>query len=138
MAYYKVLDHTADLGIRVWGISLQELFSNAASAMYEQITDIDRIQPSMSKKVKAQGLDRDELLKNWLSELLYYLHTKDIVFCSFKIDNLTDTGINSIAAGGEISRDIHVLKHEIKAITFHNLKIEESNNRLETDIIFDI
>ena len=99
MAYYELIGHTADLGINVWGNNLEELFLHSASAMYDLIADLKSIKPSLSVEIKAEAMDRDELLKNWLSELLYYFHTKDMLFSDFKIDNLTDKSITSTVKG---------------------------------------
>lgn len=138
MKNYELLEHTADLGIKVWGANLKELFINAASAMYELIADIDSVKGVVSIEVKADAQDRDQLLKNWLSELLYHFHVKDILFSEFLIKELDDKKIISVAKGEKIDRARHDLKHEIKAVTFHNLKIEEEDGKLATEIIFDV
>lgn len=138
MKNYKLIEHTADLGIKVWGADLKELFINAASAMYELIADINSVKGVVSIEVEADAQDRDQLLKNWLSELLYYFHVKDILFNGFLIEELGDKKIISVAKGEKIDRRRHNLKREIKAVTFHNLKIEEENRRLTTEIIFDV
>lgn len=138
MKNYELLEHTADLGIRVWGTDLKGLFINSASAMYELIADIRVVRPTISFDVKAEAQDKDELLKNWLSELLYYFHVKNILFSKFMIKDLTEKNIISIAKGEEIDKKRHTLKHEIKAVTYHNLKIEKKGRRFITDIIFDI
>ena len=138
MKNYELLEHTADLGIRVWGADLKGLFINAASAMYDLIADISSIKPAISINIKTEAQDKDELLKNWLSELLYHFHVKDILFSEFTINQIDDKSIVSIAKGEKIDRTRHDLKHEIKAVTFHNLKIKQENGKQATEIIFDI
>ena len=138
MKYYKMLEHTADLGIEVWGPDMRELFIHAASAMYGLITDISSVKPASLIRVSVQAQDRDELLKNWLSELLYYFHAKNMLLGSFSIEYLDDKSIISTAKGEEIDSKRHELKHEIKAVTFHGLNIKEEKGRLATEIIFDI
>jgi SHS2 domain-containing protein len=138
MSSYQLLEHTADLGIRVWGKDLKALFINSASAMYDLIVDAGTVRPVKFIKINAKAQDRDELLKNWLSELLYYFHVKDIVFNRFDIVKLDEKKVVSIAMGEKIDEDRHSLQHEIKAVTFHALNIHKTDNRLSTDIIFDI
>jgi len=133
-----LLEHTADLGIRVWGDSLKDLFINSASAMYELIADTEAIRHTISFKVKVEAQDRDMLLRNWLSELLSYFHTKDLLFSEFKIEELSENTILSINKGENIDCLRHKLKREIKAVTFHNLLIREEGGRFSTEIIFDI
>lgn len=138
MKHYELLEHTADLGIKVWGADLKELFIHSASAMYELIADIDSVRPAISIEVRTEAQDKDELLKNWLSELLYYFHVKDMLFSEFLIKELDEKKIISVARGERIDRERHNLKHEIKAVTFHNLKIEKEDEKLATEIIFDV
>jgi SHS2 domain-containing protein len=138
MGYYKLIEHTADLGITVWGKSLKELFANAACALYELISDTHLIRPVTSFHIKVDALDRDDLLKNWLSELLYYFHVKDILLSRFEIESINDNSVISIVSGEKIDKARHPLKHEIKAVTFHGLKIMKHSSRLQTDIIFDV
>lgn len=138
MKYYELLEHTADLGIKVWGDDLKELFIHSASAMYELIADIDAVKPAVSVEVEAEAQDKDELLKNWLSELLYYFNVKDMLFCEFSIKELDERRIASVAKGEKIDKKRHALIHEIKAVTFHSLKIEKEDNSYITDIIFDV
>ncbi len=138
MSFYQLLEHTADLGIRVWGRDLKALFINSASAMYDLIVDAKTVRPVKHIKINAKAQDRDELLKNWLSELLYYFHVKDTIFCRFDIVRLDEKNVVSIVMGEKIDKDRHSLQHEIKAVTFHALNIHKTDNRLSTDIIFDI
>jgi len=138
MAFYQLIEHTADLGVRVEGADSKALFINSASAMYDLIADANTIRPVKPIKIKAQAQNRDELFKNWLSELLYYFHVKSMLFSRFDIEVLDENNIASIAFGEKIDSARHSLRHEIKAVTFHNLHIHKTDNGLSTDIIFDV
>jgi SHS2 domain-containing protein len=137
MKHYRLFGHTADMGITVWGDNLKDLFIHAACAMYDLVADISTIRPAISFPVHARALDIDELLKNWLSELLYYFHVKNLLLSGFSIDVLNDTDIISMVSGEKTDRSRHVLKREIKAVTFHNLHIMQTKAGFQTDIIFD-
>jgi SHS2 domain-containing protein len=138
MGYYKLLEHTADLGIAVWGVSCKQLFENAACAMYALISDPRAIKPLVSFHVKSEGIDKDELLKNWLSETLYYFHVKNILLKRFKVEKISDKSVESIVFGEKRDKKRHVLIHEIKAVTYHGLKIIKQDNKFQTNIIFDV
>jgi SHS2 domain-containing protein len=138
MGYYRLIEHTADLGIDVWGNSMEELFAHSASAMFDIISDIVSIHPINSFYIKSKGIDTEDLLKNWLSELLYCFHVKDILLSGFDIEKMSDKSVISVASGEKRDKNRHVLKHEIKAVTYHGLKIIEKDNRLQTNIIFDV
>ncbi len=138
MGFYQLLEHTADLGIRVSEEDIESVFINSARAMSDLIADINTIKPVISVEIKVQAQDRDELLKNWLSELLYYFHVKETLFSKFDIKILDDNIISSVATGENLQRPRHSLKNDIKAVTFHALNIHKTGNQLSTDIIFDI
>jgi SHS2 domain-containing protein len=138
MYNYTILEHTADLGVNVRAESHEELFKCSANAMFDLISDIRFVRPITSFNISLSDLDMDALLRNWLAELLYYFHSKAMLFCVFDIKKLDSGSIISIVSGEKIDKTRHELKHEIKAVTFHSLKIIESNNMIKTDIIFDV
>lgn len=149
------VEHTADIGIRVSGKTLEELFENAAYGMFAQLTDIDKIQPKEKIEVEVQGYDKESLLVNWLNELLYLSATKKMFFSQFKIKNLSakvaeeespqraqkteePMKLLSWVIGEKIDRKKHSLHLEIKAATYHNLKIIKNKQGYQTTIIFDV
>ena len=138
MAFYQLLEHTADLGIRVLEKDLESIFINSARAMSDLIADISTIKPVIPVKIKVQAQDRDELLKNWLSELLYHFHVKEMLFSKFDIEIFDDKTISSVATGEKVCDARHSFKNDIKAVTFHALNIHRTGNQLSTDIVFDI
>ena len=137
MKHYKLIEHTADMGIAVWGDNLKGLFLHAAIAMYSLVVDISAVRPAIYFPVDIQAMDIDELLRNWLSELLYYFNAKDILLSDFNIKVLSNNRITSLVLGEKIDQSRHVLKREIKAVTFHNLHIVQTKSGFQTDIIFD-
>ncbi|MFH0731771.1 MAG: archease [Candidatus Omnitrophota bacterium] len=138
MKNYEFLEHTADFGIRVWGKTQTELFTNAATGMFEYITDISKVKPTKTIAMELESDDRNGLLKDWLSELLYYCNVKNMLFCEFKIDAIDDKRIECELKGERIDKSTYKLNHEVKAVTFHNLNIEEKEGLLTTEIIFDV
>ena len=68
---YEQLEHAGDIRIKVYGDSLNELFVNAGYALFDIITDIKKIQPELTEYVEVSGIDSEELVVNWLSELNY-------------------------------------------------------------------
>jgi protein archease len=138
MAKYILIDHTADIGIDVFGDSLQELFSNAAFAMFDIIADLSNVKNKDEYIISVSGVDREQLLVNWLSELLYIHDVKGLLFKDFVITNITDTQLDAIARGERYKDGIHVIKTEMKAVTYHNLSIIRKDNRWQARIIFDL
>lgn len=139
---FKILEHTADIALEVYGKNLKELFANAAEGMFfcMGISKKDWKRLSLisqkTKKIKIKSLDKESLLVDFLNELLYLLFTNNKIYSEIKIDKLTDKELE--ARTREISSREIDLKIEIKAATFHNLEIKKENKNWRTVIIFDI
>lgn len=132
MEKYKILDHKADLKIKVFGKNKKELFENGMKAM------VDYLSPTLEKekvkrKIRVKSIDFETLLVDFLNELLYYFQTKKEVYFEIKIKNLTEKVIEAYLFGNKIKS----FSREIKAATYHNLKVKK-NKFLEAVILFDI
>ncbi len=135
---YEILDHTADICVRVYGKSLADLLRNTALAMMELITDREKINPSQEIEVKTRGETEEELLVHWLEEILFLHQAKKMVFRDFEAHFVSETEIQGKAFGENIDADRHEIGLDIKAATYHNLKIEHESDKLKVDVVFDI
>ena len=138
MKRYEQFPHTADIGIRVFGKDLKDLFENAAFALFDTVADLEGLKPSIEEAVKVEGGTSEELLVAWLDELLYLFYTKEIIFSEFKIAELSDKKLTAKAFGKSVSSNRNRLKTEIKAATYSGLKIDKSDNGYKVEIILDV
>lgn len=142
MKPYEVINHTADVGIKAWGATLTELFENSAKGMFSVIAKEGRKAqgPKIEKRIDISKNTEsfEEILVSWLSELLYIFNMEKIYFEDFKIASLNNNRIAADTKG--VSLDLYQsdLYTEIKAVTFHNLKIEEDVDGFSCTIIFDV
>jgi SHS2 domain-containing protein len=132
---YEILGHTADIGIKVKGGSPQEVFIDAAKGMFEVIADTAAIRPRAKRQIRQEAGGYDELLRLWLSELLYQFSVSGVVFNKFSIQNLTPQAIKAVAMGGRAPGKI---KTEIKAVTYHELEFTHTKDGYEAKVIFDV
>jgi len=138
MKRYEQFSHTADIGVRVFGKDLKELFENAAFAMFDIIADLENLSGGTEKTFELEAPDHEGLLVAWLDELLYNFYTKQIIFYKFQIDELTETRLAAKATGRPVGANRNRLKTEIKAATYSGLNIKESGEGCEVEIIFDV
>jgi SHS2 domain-containing protein len=68
---FEVVEHTADIGIKVYGKNLQQLYENAAYGMFSLLLDLEKVRPDKKLKISVEGGDPESLLVNWLNELIY-------------------------------------------------------------------
>ena len=135
---YELIEHTADVGIKVYGKDLKELFANAAFGMFEVIADLKNVQAKAPIVLELDAPDTEELLVSWLRELLYEYNSNEILFKDFKISQIDKGHIKAKAFGEKLDTKKHQLRNEVKAVTYSDLKIKETEEGLQAQIIFDI
>ena len=135
---FEFVNHTADISIKAYGEGLKELFRNAALGMFNILADLEGITTSTDLEIKVEAPDKEELLIEWLDELLYNFYTKHIIFCEFNITDLTDNNLTAKVKGRFIGENKNRLKTEIKAATRHDLKIKKKEGTYEVQIVFDV
>jgi SHS2 domain-containing protein len=135
---YETMDHTADLGVRIFGRSCEEIFTNAAYALFDLWTDLQRVQKVFCYPIAVQALDRDDLLIRWLSELLFLGTSAGYLFRDFSISQFNPTSLRAVACGEKFDPSRHEIKTEIKAVTYHQVEIREKDGAWEAQVIFDI
>lgn len=135
---YETFDHTADLGLRVRAPDLDALFAEAAEALFSVLVeDLAGVRESQSLEIDITGDDREFLLFDWLRTLLYRFDAEHMVFRSFEVRVRPD-GLHATARGEPIDPGRHELGHEVKAITYHGLRVEQTPDGWLAEVIVDI
>ena len=135
---YRLIDHTADFGLQVFGSDSQELFSNAALALFDVITEMDVLKGRNSCNITASGEDWPDLMINWLREVLYLWNGKEMLVKSVQILSLSENNISAKIYFDAYMPDRHIIKTEIKAVTYHQIQVKSSPSGWKAQIIFDI
>ncbi len=132
---YQIIDHTADIGIKITAPTLECLFIDSALAMFDIIGySVKGVDQKVEISLKSNSIE--DLLHDFLSELLYIYETDNIAFSRIKIKKLLKNSL-SVTVYGEIVEQEQA-KTEIKAVTYHRLKIEKNEDKYSVEIIFDI
>ncbi|REK15502.1 MAG: archease [Planctomycetota bacterium] len=134
---YETFEHTADLGLRVWADDIATVFVDAARGLFSMIVELDSVQPRESIELAIEGEVSDLLLFDWLNELLYHYEVQHLLLCRFEV-TIGEQGLKATAGGEPIDAERHVLDHEVKAITYHGLKLERQGARWLAEVIVDI
>ena len=135
---YETFDHTADLGLRIRAADLNTLFAEAAEALFSAVVeDLATVRPEQSIDVRVEGKDREYLLFDWLKALLYHFDVEHLLFSRFEV-RVGEGGLEAKAWGEPLDRARHELSHEVKAITYHDLRVEQTPDGWEAEVIVDI
>jgi SHS2 domain-containing protein len=135
---FEIIDHTADVGIIAYGADVEELFSNAALALFSLITEPERIEEKLHLDLEVSSEDRDSLLIEWLNELIYLFDVKHILFNRFDIESLTHNDLKATCYGEDFDPLKHKIKIGVKAATYHMLRLEKNGSGYKSQIILDI
>jgi len=138
MRKYELINHTADLGIKVYGCSLRELFENTAYSMFDIMAELDKVKVRDFLKVEIEGERMDELLADWLRDLLYKFNGEGYLLKDFKIEEIDEKGLKAKVGGEKLDLSRHPLKREIKAVTYHELEVKKIDKGWQAQVIFDI
>jgi SHS2 domain-containing protein len=136
-ATYRVIDHTADVGIAVFGADARALFTHAAMAMFDLILDVAGEKPALSGVVRTSGDDWADLMVNWLRELLYVWAGKGQVVRSVDIDHIGKFHVSAGIAAEPFDSRRHRVNMEIKAVTYHQIDVRRTRDGWTAMIIFD-
>lgn len=120
---HRLLEHTADIGIEAWGASRAELFVAAARGLLEVLWGPRPPAAEHWSAVQVEGGDREELLVNWLQELLFRLEVERFLATDFVIGRISDTGLSGRLGGVTLVPGRHRLAREVKAVTWHRLEV---------------
>ena len=135
---YKLIDHTADVGIHVFGADPKDLFTNAAHALFDTITDIGKLRGLDESHIRITGEDWPDMMVNWLRELLYLWSGKEVLVKTVQILSLTEKELTANVMTDPYDPDHHAVKIEIKAVTYHQIQVGSGPAGWEAKIIFDV
>ncbi|MDI6767808.1 MAG: archease [Bacteroidota bacterium] len=135
---FTILEHPADLGVEARGFSLREAFRNAARGLMSIIIDLTTVDLQEEKDLTISAVDSGQLLVKWLSEILYLYDGQGFIGKEFEIHDLSPTALRATVRGEKISVMKHATKLDVKAITYHQLSIEENENGVIVRVFLDI
>jgi len=134
---YEYIEHTADLGFRVYGETLKELFESAIEAVMESM--VERKGTSEKKEMEYSDIadTYEDLLVDLLSEIIFQVEVENKVFVDWNVE-INDKRIDAQFVYEKFDPRIHDLKLQIKSVTYHNLKIRKEGKYYVTEIVCDI
>jgi len=138
---YEYLEHTADLFFRSYGKSLSECYGNAARAMFSAMIDLHSVDLVIKRTVLLEANDLPALMHDYLSEILFLFETEGLVFRDFDV-SVEKKGavykLSSVLSGEKFNKKKHIVLTDIKAVTYHDLNVEEIGEKWVAEVLCDI
>ncbi|MBI4443181.1 MAG: archease [Acidobacteria bacterium] len=135
---FEILEHTADVGLKIRGATLPELFSNAGQGLMALAFESVSAEPRQRLSLRAEGADYEDLLVCWLSEILYFVDTEGWMFSGFVIHSVEQNKLVGEALGERSDPAERVRAVAVKAVTYHQVSVRHVPEGWEAVVYFDI
>ncbi len=135
---FEVIEHPADVGFLAYGDTLADLFANAALAMFSLACALERIEERQKREVEASGTDTESLLYAWLAELLAVADAEQLVFRRVEVTELAPGRVRGVAYGEKFDKTRHRAGTYIKAVTYHQLRVEQTPEGWRAQVYLDV
>ena len=135
MERYILIDHTADLMVKAFGSTVEECFANAGFALFDQTVDLANIGTSEEVRFEVEGMDDEDMLYSFLSELLFMLDCDEMVFKELKV-GFDGNKVVCDCRGEKLDRSKHRTRSEIKAVTYHMMEVDRTAPSVT--VVFDV
>lgn len=133
--FFEEVEHTADLALRCGGPDLEGLFRSAARGMYHLMgVGTQKLKTDTRHRIRLSSADVEGLLVDWLGELAYLVEARGLIFQGMAFETLSATRLEAMLVGGRASR----IETQVKAVTYHQLKVETSEAGFAAIVVFDV
>jgi SHS2 domain-containing protein len=135
---YRIFDHTADLGVEITGASQEEVYTGAAGALFDLLTDLPSVRESEERTLAVEGEGPDDLLVNFLRELLYSWNGEGFLMKRCKVLEAAPGRLKVLLQGETYDPARHRIRMEIKAATYHQASIRQTATGWVGRVVFDV
>jgi SHS2 domain-containing protein len=135
---YRLTTRQSQLAVKVVGSSQADLFANSAYALFDVMTDVQKIEIKDRLPLEVEGVDRDDLMVNWMRELLYLYQGSGYLLKEFQIHEVKDTLVRADVCGEKIDPDRHEIRKEIGAVAYHQSRMAKTGNQWTAQLILEV
>jgi SHS2 domain-containing protein len=135
---YRFIAHTADIGFEARSKTLEGLFTDAASALMSAIVDLRTVRSDIQYRATISGMDTEDLLVNWLRELLSRYFEFNELYTDFQVSFPDDRSLHASFSGEPVDPARHHIRNEVKAITYSGVRIQKKTGLYRVRIIMDV
>ncbi len=136
MRKFRLIEHTADIGLVAFGRDLAEAYANAAYGLFSIMTDLRKVRAIEYRQIEVREKDPETLLFEWLNQFLYLFDVERLLFKKFDITEFDGLRLKATCYGEIYDPSRHQIKIGVKSATYYMLKVDRHNNQVQ--VIFDI
>ncbi len=135
---FEIIEHPADVGFVAYAMTLEELFANAALAMMSLACALERVEERERREISAHGGDTEALLYDWLTETLAIADAEQLVFRRAEVNTFGAGEIRGMVHGEKFEKSRHQAGTYIKAVTYHQLRVEQTPEGWRAQVFLDV
>ncbi len=135
---YRTVNRPSELLVKVSGKTQAELFANSAFALFDLMTDVEKIKLEENLPLEVEGVDRDDLMVNWMRELLYLFQGSGYLLREFQIHEVKEDYVRGEVGGEKYDPDRHEIQRDIRSIAFQQSRIEKTGDQWIAQVIFEL
>jgi SHS2 domain-containing protein len=135
---FEVIEHPADVGFRAYGRTLEELFAHAGLALMSLGYELEGVEERERRELRASGSDTESLLYGWLAEILAVADAEHLVFCRVQVTQLGEGQVCGVASGEKFDRERHRAGTYVKAVTYHQFRVEQTAEGWFAEVYLDV
>ncbi|MFQ5902474.1 MAG: archease [Candidatus Binatia bacterium] len=135
---YRILNRPSELVIKVSGKTQAELFANSAFALFDLMTDIEKVEVRDHLPLEVEGVDRDDLMVNWMRELLYLFQGSGYLLKEIQVREVREDYVRGEVSGEKFDPDRHEIQREIRSVVYHQSRMQKTGDRWMAQVIFEI
>ena len=135
---YRVLNRSSDLVIKVFGKTQAELFGNSAFALFDILADMEKVEVRDSLQLEVEGADRDDLMVNWVRELLYLFQGSDFLVKEVEVQEIKENYVRAEVKGEKFDPDRHEIRRGIRAVAYDQSRMEKTGDQWMAQLIFEL
>ncbi len=135
---YRTVNRPSELLVKVSGKTQAELFANSAFALFDLMTDVEKIELKENLPLEVEGVDRDDLMVNWMRELLYLFQGSGYLLREFQVHEVKEDYVRGEVGGEKYDPDRHEIQRDIRSIAFQQSRIEKTGGQWIAQVIFEL
>jgi SHS2 domain-containing protein len=135
---YSTIEHTADIGIAVEAPTIEDLFATGACAMFDLMVDLSKVEPSQRADISLKADSLEDLFVTWLNELVFRADVNGMFFSRFEVESVTPDSIEASVWGEPYKENTHRVGQNVKAATYHELKVVPIEGGWRATVILDV
>lgn len=135
---YNVSKHASDLTMRIIGKTEADLLTNSAFALFDLMTDLEKVRALEPLPVEAEGIDQDDLIVNWMRELLYVFQVSGYLLREFKVQEIKDNHVRAEVRGEKFNPDAHEIRQELRSVLYEQCRMEKTGSQWTARVTFEI